>query len=84
MRSRPRTRGQATGNQVYLSRVAAAGFAPATHVISVGFASEAHAEAASAALYASDAWAAYMEATADVANLGGTFIIRTVATWGEQ
>ena len=76
--------GKATLNQVYLSRVAAAGFTPATHVISVGFSGEAHAESASAALFASDAWATYQEATRDVAERLGTFISRTLATWGDS
>jgi hypothetical protein len=67
--------GKATGAQVFLSAVAAAGLAPATHLISVGFASEAQAENSSAALTATKEWATYQEASGKA---------RTVATWGDD
>ncbi len=74
--------GKATGAQVYLSAVGAAGIAPATHVISVGFKSEAHAEASMAVLNQSEAWATYMAASREAATVEGTFVLRTVSTWG--
>jgi hypothetical protein len=76
--------GKAMGTQVYLSSVAAAGLSPSTHLISVGFASEAHAETSTAALEASKAWATYFKASRKAATHDGTFMLRTLATWGSQ
>ena len=74
--------GKTTGAQVYLSEVAAAGLSPATHLISVGFASEAQAEASNAALSATPEWQTYLAASRKVATYEGTFMLRTLATWG--
>jgi hypothetical protein len=72
----------ASGAQVHLSAVAAAGMAPATHVISVGFKNEAHAENANADRIASAAWATYVKASQTAGNYRGTYMLRTIATWG--
>jgi hypothetical protein len=76
--------GKAAGAQVYLSAVGAAGLAPATHVISVGYKSEAHAEASSAALNETEAWATYLEASGEAGTFEGTFVLQTVSTWGDD
>ena len=74
---------KAAGTQVYLSRLAAAGLSKATHIVSVGFQSEAHAEKANAARVASDAWAAFQEATDGVSSYLGGFMLRTLQTYGD-
>lgn len=75
--------GKATGSQVYLSTVGAAGLVSASHVISVGFKSEAHAETATEALNATQAWSDYQAASAAAGTYQGTFVLRTLATWGD-
>ena len=74
--------GKASPAQVHLSAVAAAGLSPVTHLISVGFASEAQAETANAATQATEDWATYLEASGKAGSYEGTFLLRTIATWG--
>jgi hypothetical protein len=74
--------GKAMGAQVYVSEVSAAGISPITHLISVGNAGEAQAEASSAALVSTKAWQTYLDASRKVATHQGMFMLRTVATWG--
>jgi hypothetical protein len=76
--------GKASGASVYLSEIAAAGIAPVTHLISVGYKSEAEAEKSSAKLTESKAWATYSEASAKAADNNGAFLMRTVKTWGND
>ncbi len=76
--------GQVTGAQVHLSAIAAAGLSPSTHLISVGYASEAQAETSTAALQASADWANYLEASGEVATHNGAFMLRTVSTWSGE
>jgi hypothetical protein len=74
--------GKATGASVHLSEIAAAGAAPVTHLISVGYKSEAEAEKSSAELIATKAWATYLDASSKAATPAGAWMIRTVKTWG--
>lgn len=74
--------GQKGPAQVHLSAVDAAGVTNFTHVISVGYESEAEAETWIDELRATTDWAAYLEASAKAAEFGGTFVTRTIKTWG--
>ena len=76
--------GKASGASVYLSEIAAAGIAPVTHLISVGYKSEAEAEKSSAKLVATKEWAAYFEAASKAADNNGAFMMRTVKAWGND
>ena len=76
--------GKAMGASVHLSEIAAAGIAPVTHLISVGFKSEAEAEKSNATLTTTEAWAAYLEAASKVADGNGAYMMRTVRTWGNS
>lgn len=71
-----------TGWMVF-SRVVAGGLSPATHLISVGFETEAEAEDWEARLEASPANAAFMKATAGTYRYLGASILTTIKTWGE-
>jgi hypothetical protein len=68
--------------QVHLARVSAGGMTPVTHVVSVGYASEAEREAWLETRSGSTAWAAYVEATNASSRLLGTSLFRTLASWG--
>lgn len=74
--------GQKGPAQVHLSDVDAAGVTDFTHVISVGYESETEAAAWIEELQGTQDWAAYLEASATAAEFGGTFVIRTLKTWG--
>lgn len=74
--------GKALGATVYLSEIGAAGMAPVTHLISVGYKSEAEAEKSSAKLLTTKDWATYNEASSKAATPAGAWMIRTVKTWG--
>ncbi|TFG97143.1 MAG: hypothetical protein E4H11_02330 [Myxococcales bacterium] len=76
--------GKASAAQVHLSEVAAAGLTPVSHLISVGYASEAQAEASNAAMRPTKAWATYLEASRKAGTHQGTFLMRTLATWGNE
>ncbi len=68
--------------QVHLSTVAAAGLSQVTHLISVGFESEAEAETWGDSLVTSKDWTSYQEASGKVSTFAGAFMIRTIETWG--
>lgn len=68
--------------QVHLSAVAASGVSQVTHLISVGFESEAEAETWGASMVTSKDWTAYQEASGKVSTYAGAFMIRTIQTWG--
>ncbi len=68
--------------QVHLSAVAAAGMSPVTHLISVGFESEAEAETWNDSMITTKDWASYQTASEKASTFGGAFLIRTIKTWG--
>jgi hypothetical protein len=68
--------------QVYLSAVAASGISQATHLISAGFESEAEAETWNTTMTASKDWTSYQEASGQVSDYAGAYMIRTMQTWG--
>lgn len=70
--------------QVHLSEVAAAGMSPVTHLISVGFESEAQAEAWGDLMVTSKDWASYQEAAGKVSTFAGAYMIRTIKTWSSS
>lgn len=76
----------ATGKQfpgsLWLSSIAAAGMGSASHVLSVGYASEAEAEKWNATMLPSADWAAFDKATDGISNLAGSFVLRSIKTWG--
>lgn len=68
--------------QVYLSTVVAGGITPVTHLISVGYASEAEMEAWTATRDASADWATYLKASRKVAEYLGSNLSRDLKWWG--
>jgi len=68
--------------QVYLSSVTAGGITPVTHLISVGFASEAEMASWTATRDASADWAAYLKASRAAAQYLGANLSRDLKTWG--
>ncbi len=74
--------GQKSPAQVHLSAVDAAGATSITHVISVGYESETEADAWTREITATQDWASYQKASAPAGEFGGTFVIRTLKTWG--
>ncbi len=68
--------------QVHLSGVVAGGLSPVTHVISVGYESEAEMDAWLDVRNASADWTAYIEASRKVADYLGGSLARDVKTWG--
>lgn len=75
--------GKAFPGSVYLSEIAAAGETSMTHLISVGYKSEAEAESGTAALVASKDWEAYLEVSRKAAAASGVYMMRTIKTWGD-
>jgi hypothetical protein len=67
---------------LYLSSVAAAGMSTVTHIVSVGYTSEAEAEAWNETMASTDDWAAFQRATEGVSENAGAWVLRTVKTWG--
>jgi hypothetical protein len=67
---------------VHLSGVQFAGMNPSTHLISVGYASEAEQEAWTDEMITKPDWAAYLQASQKVASNNGSFLLRTIKTWG--
>jgi hypothetical protein len=55
-----------------------------THLISVGFESEAEAETWGASMVTSKDWTSYQEASGKVAAYAGAFMIRTIQTWSSS
>jgi hypothetical protein len=76
------TTGKGFPGQVHLSAVSAAGMSDVTHLISVGFESEAEAETWGDAMIATNDWAAYLDASGKASEFRGTYLIRTIKTWG--
>ncbi len=70
--------------QVHLSAVAFAGDWPATHLISVGFESEAESESWGERMVASKDWASYQKRSNRVSTFAGAFMIRSIKTWGSS
>jgi len=68
--------------QVYLSEVVAGGITPDTHLISVGFDSEAEMEAWNATRDASPDWATYLKASRSAADYLGANLSRDLKWWG--
>ena len=67
---------------LYLSSVAAAGMTDVTHILSVGYASEAEGEAWVEGMVQSNEWAAFQRATDPISDNAGAWVLRTVKTWG--
>lgn len=74
--------GKGFPGQVHLSAVAAAGITEVTHLISVGFESQAESETWGDALVGKSDWTAYLDASGASSEFRGTYVIRTVKTWG--
>lgn len=68
--------------QVYLSAVVAAGLSPVTHVISVGYASEAEMFAWVEKRNTTQDWQNYLDASNPVSEYLGGALGRTLKTWG--
>jgi hypothetical protein len=68
--------------QVYLSAVVAGGMSPVSHVISVGYDSEAEMETWTAVRDASADWAAYQKASEPTSEHLGATLARDLKTWG--
>jgi hypothetical protein len=68
--------------QVHLSAVSAAGMTDVTHLISVGFESEAEAETWGDGVNTTSDWAAYLDVSGKASDFGGTYLIRSLKTWG--
>jgi hypothetical protein len=74
--------GKSFPGQVYLSEVVAGGLSPVSHVISVGYASEAEMASWTQTLDASGDWVAYLAVSRKVANYLGASLSRNVKSWG--
>jgi hypothetical protein len=74
--------GKKSPGQVYLSAVVAGGISPVSHVISVGYDSEAEMAAWHAVRNASADWTAYQKASAATAEFLGASLARDLKTWG--
>ena len=68
--------------QVYVSEAVAAGMAPVTHMISVGFASEAELDAWNTLRNATADWAAYLGEARKAGDYLGTNLARDLKVWG--
>lgn len=68
--------------QVRLSAVSASGMTDVTHLISVGFESEAEGETWGDGMVTTSDWAAYLAASGKVSGFHGTYLIRSLKTWG--
>ena len=74
--------GQKFPGQVHLSAVLAGGMTPVTHVVSVGFASEAEMENWATTRDTSADWGAYLKKARPVSTYLGGSLGRTLKTWG--
>jgi hypothetical protein len=68
--------------QGHLSAVVAAGASPVTHVITIGYASEAEMESWGSLNRASADWQAYLDASRGSAEVVGLTLSRVVKSWG--
>jgi len=69
--------------QLYLSQIVAAGINPASHVVSVGFESEAEMEAWRDSLVENADWQLQLEELQHVSELLGSSVARTIQAWGK-
>lgn len=76
------TTGKKFPGQVYLSAVVAGGMTPVSHIISVGYASEAEMAAWHVVRDASADWAAYQKASGPASEYLGGSLARDLDTWG--
>jgi len=67
---------------LYLSSVAASGMSSVTHVVSVGYASEAEGEKWNEVMGPSADWAAFQKTIDPISELQGTWVLNTLQTWG--
>jgi hypothetical protein len=74
--------GQKFPGQVYLSAVVAGGLTPVTHLISVGYASEAEMESWIDVRNASADWATYIDASRPTGDYLGSNMVRDLKAWG--
>ncbi len=74
--------GKSFPGQVYLSEVVAGGLSPVTHVISVGYASEAEMESWAATRDASSDWSDYLAKSRKSAKYLGAIMARDLKSWG--
>ena len=68
--------------QVHLSSVVAGGISPVTHVVSVGYSSEAEMDAWLDVRDPTSDWAAFLEASQPTGDYLGSNMSRTIKTWG--
>jgi len=76
--------GQSAPGQVHLSAVFAGGLSPITHVVSVGYKSQAEMESFGDTLPGNSDWAAQIEAIRNVSDLLGSNLALTVKGWGNS
>ena len=76
--------GQSAPGQVHLSAVFAGGLSPITHVVSVGYKSQAEMESFGDTLPGNSDWAAQIEAIRKVSDLLGSNLALTVKGWGNS
>jgi hypothetical protein len=69
--------------QWHLNAVVAGGVSPVTHQVAAGFASEAEADAWSAAQRANSDWQTYLNETRDISQTVGFSMHRVVKAWGK-
>jgi hypothetical protein len=74
--------GKGFPGQVRLSTVAASGLSQVTHLLSVGYESEAESEGWGDPMANNPDFASYQEASRRVSTPAGAFMIRTIQTWG--
>jgi hypothetical protein len=74
--------GKTFPGQVYLSEVVAGGISPVTHVISVGYASEAEMDSWTKVRDASADWSTYLTASRKSAQYLGASLARDIKSWG--
>ena len=75
-------KGQQFPGQVHLSAVSAGGMTPVSHVIAVGFASEAEMETWDDSLQGNAAWTTYLERSNASSSYQGAELSRTLQQWG--
>ena len=74
--------GKKSPSQSHLSSVVAAGITPTTHLVTVGYASEAEMENWQMGLSGNSDWEALLDALGDSADYYGATMARTVKVWG--
>jgi len=74
--------GKGFAGEVFLSGVVAAGMSPVTHVITVGYESEAQQEAWQDSLMDNADWDAYLDSSRQSAEYLGNNLVRDIRAWG--